>query len=587
MNWEQDNYDKMRTRNNRKRKQHQTILIISLVTLILMTAGGYAIIYRFMPNSTMESVYEHITDLSEKSVNTMLDGNYLNLENKPMINEGVIYLPADFVKEEFDPYVFWEPEADRLTITTLTEVIAMRIKDLSYSINDEPVSLNLPVLKEGDMAYIPQSFLLEMYNINMRYEEKYNMVIIDKKDKELKTSEILKDTELRFEPNIKSPIAEELVSGDEFIIYEEDEEFSKIRTQTGIIGYVKNKFIGEIKIIDPVFKEAEETPSQVKKIDGKIILLWDQVFDAKSAADPKKHSTVPTVNVLSPTWFSFDENSGNISDIVNIGDISYVQAAHKNGYQVWPLISDNFNSSVSHEILSVYENRQHVIKQILAFVAMYGVDGINIDFEAVPQADAPYYLQFLRELNPPLKQQGAILSVDMFVPLYTKYYNRTEVGKVVDYVCVMAYDEHYSGSPTTGPVASLGFVEEGIYATLSEVPKEKILMGLPFYNRVWSEKEKDGQISFKKQDTTMNSAYNDFIKNGVNFQWLSDLGYNYGEYKTTEKGEEITKKVWLEDENSIREKLKIAVKYDVAGLCCWKRGLEKSNVWEYIKDYKG
>lgn len=606
-----------RKRRNAKRSR-QRLLIRALVVLMLAACVLYLALYRYVPSFEIGSVYDYEPNMRRNSMNVMLGGEVLAPANAPVMREGRLYLPVEFVREYFDPYVFWEPEADRLTFTTEKTVVVMKTGEPDYTVNGRPAGHDAPILRLSGTAYIPESLMQALpgiderfaqpYHFDMRYEEELNIVIIDRRDAARSAAAVTKDVNMRFEPDIKSPVAQRLTQGeslDVLDVLEGDEDFTKVRLTSGLTGFVPTKNIGKMSDVPPVPAAVAEPMPQLRPAAGKVALLWDQVFNEDASASQERRATVGGIDVISPTWFSFDaeametddplgaeaEEYGaaaqNIADIVSIGNAAYAEAAHANGYQVWPLISDNFNAGVSHAILTNPENRDSVISQLLSFVEEYGVDGINIDFEAVLEADAAYYLQFLRELNPMLKELGAALSVDLYVPLYTKYYNRTEVAKVVDYVCVMTYDEHYSGSETTGPVASLGFVEEGVAATLAEVPKEKVLMGLPFYVRVWTEKEdEDGNVTFYKQDTTMQNGFNQFAQSGVEFIWNQDLGCYYGEYETVENGAAVTKKVWLEDERSIAEKLKVAQKYDLAGVACWKRYLEKRGVWTEIQNYK-
>jgi len=249
---------------------------------------------------------------------------------------------------------------------------------------------------------------------------------------------------------------------------------------------------------------------------------------------------------------------------------------------VWPLVSDNYSAAVSNAVLTVTENRERAVRQIVDYLDKYGFDGINIDFEQVRQADAPYFLQFLRELAPLLRRRGVVLSVDLYVPLYTKYYNRTEIAKAVDYIAVMAYDEHTYGSTVSGPVASIGFVETGIADTLAEAPADMVLLGLPFYTRVWREEEKDGQWEITLKNYGMAYTKKLFEEQGAEFVWLDDAGYYYAEYAAVEDGADVVYKTWLEDKKSIEEKLKIYAGFNLAGVACWRRGLETEDVWESI-----
>jgi spore germination protein YaaH len=270
--------------------------------------------------------------------------------------------------------------------------------------------------------------------------------------------------------------------------------------------------------------------------------------------------------------------------MISIADLGYINRAHENGYQVWPLISDEEDGEVCAQIMSDQNKRENAIKQILAYVSMFGLDGINIDFERVREEDVEYFHQFLRELWPMLREQGVILSVDTFIPsAWSMYYNRGEIAKTADYVCVMTYDENTYGG-TSGPNASIGFVETGVVNMLNEVPKEKLIMGIPYYTRVWIEEEVNGEISYDIRSLGMNYAYRMFTENGAEFEWLEDMGCYYGEFDTVEDGRQLKYRTWLEDERSMAIKLDLVDKYDVAGVAAWVWGLEKEEIWSLLEE---
>lgn len=567
----------------RKRKKIPYI-ILGVVCLLVL---GVFFTTQYMPSSKTIS-YRAAMMLSDRGY-FIVGGEPLTEVSAPELRDGVLYVPVDFVKAQLDPYIFWDNQADRLSITTENRVIRMNTENLNYFVNHEPMRLNLPVYAIDGQAYLPAEFLEEFYGAQFEYIEDIMFAIVTMPGEGISTGVITKKTSARLEPSIKSPIVKSLAKDTEIVLLEQhsrDTKFTKIQTVDGIVGHVPSNLISGITHTEPKTPKPPETPLRLKKpIEGKIAMIWDQINVYEDNFRAEKFLRYPDLDVLSPTWFSFDAEDLS-GDIINIADKSYVEWAHTNGYQVWAVITDNFKGSVSHAVLTNTEIREHVIRQLLAFTSMYDLDGINVDFEAVRVSDAEYYLQFLRELGPLLREQGASLSVDMFVPTYTKHYNRTEVAKVVDYICVMAYDEHYSGSETSGPVASLPFVERGIVDTLLEVPKEKIIMGIPFYVRIWREVEQNGKVTHTIRNLMMDAAYRIFTENGARFTWLPDIGSYYAEYAAVEEGESITYRVWLEDIRSIEEKLGLASYYDIAGVAGWRRGLESAEAWNAIAEWK-
>jgi spore germination protein YaaH len=421
-----------------------------------------------------------------------------------------------------------------------------------------------------------------LYPAVIEYAPDYKMVITDKTDTQKQMGQITaKNTNMRYEPDIKSPIQKKLTQHTPVTVYNEaDDKFTKIRTEDGLIGYIYTKDFAKTQLIAPELPEREDyTPPFTEKI----ILAWDQIYSYDTNFAESRRAENKGVNVLSPTWFTFDAEKMDGS-IINLADLSYVERAHERGVQVWALISDSFNAEIADMVLRNPDTREFVIKQLLTLIKIYDLDGINVDFEQITEDTAPYYLQFMRELAPFMRDAGAVLSVDMYVPTYTKHYNRTEVAKVADYICVMTYDEHYGEASGSGPVASLPFVEDGITETLLEVPKEKLILGLPFYTRVWRETD-DGGVSV---DANMPMGYAEarFKENGADeFEWIEEAGSYYGQYRADEDGVGVTYKTWFEDAVSIEEKLKLYEKYSLAGVCCWSRGLETDNVWDLIDGY--
>ena len=496
-------------------------------------------------------------------------------------NENDIYFCFDFVKSFIDPYIFWDEAEKKLTITTEDKVIRMKSNELDYYINNEPLSLDIPFYIEDNTPYIPSSILKKLYNIKINKIEKSNIISINFNDKDFYTAETVKSTKMTF--NSEKPftnIKGKLGKGTSVYIYPDDstEELYKIKTDLGYVGYAPKKIFSEPKLYKASENTEDNKNTNINKINGKINLAFEQVTNY--SANNKFKETVPDgVNVLSPTWFSFEDKSGNIR---NIADKSYVDSAHKNSAQVWALITDNFDAEISHAILSATDTREYVIRQLLAFVSLYDLHGINIDFEAVPVKDGDYYIQFLRELAPLLRQQGAVLSADMFVPKpWTEHYNRKEAAKTVDYIIVMGYDEHYAGSNVSGSVASIGWSEEAVTETLNQsVPKDKLILAVPFYSRIWKETSSQNGIQVTSKAYGMDEAKNYMLEKNASFKWLDDIGQYYAEY--TENGQ--TYKLWLEDEKSIGLKLDLVNKYSIAGCASWKRGFESENTWNIIKE---
>lgn len=325
-------------------------------------------------------------------------------------------------------------------------------------------------------------------------------------------------------------------------------------------------------------KDIENSKPTPKK-DG-IKIVWDQISTTKGNDAPGKRDAINGLDVISPTWFAIKNENGDIEDK---GSLEYAKWAKEQGYQIWGLITNSFNPKITHAVLSKENKRKKLINDVLALAKKYNLDGINIDFESVAKEDGDYYLQFIKEATPIFKQNNLVVSVDMYVPQkWTAHYHMKEVGEIVDYVIIMAYDEHHRNSKESGSVSSIPWADLHMKKATELVPKEKLIMGIPFYTRVWTEtKDKNGNITVSSKSLKMDEAMNLLNQNNAKIIWDEKTGQYYGEYILNGN----LNKIWLEEERSIEERMKIATKYDVKGVAFWKRGHENASVWNVINKY--
>ena len=307
---------------------------------------------------------------------------------------------------------------------------------------------------------------------------------------------------------------------------------------------------------------------------GKISLVWDHVLG--EPADLAQEEKIPGLTVISPTWFAVTDNRGAVA---SKADWKYVQDAHDKGYKVWPLISNSFDPDMTKEFLADETAQDRTVRQLLLFTALYDLDGINIDFENVYDDDKDRLTAFVAKLADRLREQRVVVSIDATVPsgvpMWSNCYDRAALGKLVDYFMVMTYDEHWRTSPVAGSVASIGWVEQGIVKTLQSVPKEKLLMGVPFYTREWRESDNE---RVRSSTMWMADVENRVARYNLKPQWLPAAGQHYIEYGDGD----YRYKVWIEDEKSLSLKAELAKKYDLAGVAAWRKGFEKPVIWDAV-----
>ncbi len=564
-----------RRRRRRRRNQLVPILVAMLLVVLVAIAG---IITGFIKKYTPSDARMDLADYyhtSEDEAALILQDTIS--ETKGKMVDGEAYLPYSIITKELGGRFYWDKESEKMLYTTATGTLEIKPEDTTYTIAEQVKQQDYVIVKEiGEEFYIALDFAEQYMPIQGEVYDNPNRIVLSYKWGETNTVTVSKDTEVRYQGGIKSPILSEAKKGDTMVLLEEMENWSRVMTTDGIDGYVEKKNLEKPKTTELSYSgEYKEDYSSLTR-EHKINLTWHQVTSEEAnTALGETIQNMTGVNVISPTWFSVTANEGTISSLASA---DYVNEAHNRGLEVWGLI-DNFNPDVSTlEMLSIRSSREHIIQKLLEEAQRVGLDGINVDFEALTEEEAPHFIQFVRELSVVCRANNLVLSVDNPVPQFTGFYNRKEQGIVADYVIIMGYDEHTTGSEEAGSVASLPFVKEGIEKTLQEVPKEKVINGIPFYTRLWTESN-NGTLS--SEVMTMDAASQYIQENGIEVYWEKETAQNYGEL-LTDNG---TQKIWLEDEQSIEEKMKLISQYELAGVASWKLGFERADVWNVISQY--
>ena len=428
------------------------------------------------------------------------------------------------------------------------------------------------------MLYIAADFVKEYANFSYELFTQPNHMQVYNQWNERQLAVIAKDTQVRYQGGIKSDILTDVKKGDEVVVLEEMEKWSKVKTKDAFIGYVENKRLEGHRAQTPIpVTDYVEPVYESNTRDHKINMAWHGVgsVDGNGTLDAMLANT-KSINVISPTWFTLVGNEGDFSSFASQ---SYVDKAHQRGLEVWALVGNVESVDVDmYEVLAGTTNRTHLIDGLINTALEYGLDGLNIDFENISLDAGEPYVEFIRELSIPCREHGIVLSVDNYVPMdHTDHYDRAEQGLVADYVVIMGYDEHYAGSDKAGSVASIDFVERGIANTVEQVPAQKVINGIPFYTRIW---ETSG-TTVSSQAVGMDMAHVYMQEHGITARWDEETCQNYGEYQS---GDSFIQ-VWLEDAESIRVKLNIMQKYGIGGVAEWKLGFESSSVWDVIEEY--
>ena len=561
-------------RKRRRRSRSFPPALIALFLIVIVGAAGLITTYvkKYTPSDIRMDLADYYKLESPEEVALIFQDTLS--EYRGRLIEDMIYLPYQAVTGVLGGRFYWDQETQSMLYTTPDSVIEIQ-PDMEFQAQGQEQSF-VPVRKLDESLYIALDFLENYMQIESRVYEKPARVVITYEWQKIQTVEADRDTVVRYQGGIKSPILSDVKAGDSMELLEELENWSRVLTKDGIDGYVKKEDLKASKTAEPKYQGAYEENFTSLTRDYKINLAWHQVTsEAANGAFEQTVKDLQGVNVISPTWFSVTGTEGTISSLASA---EYVEKAHKKGMEVWGLI-DNFDKNVSTlETLSKRSARTHIIEMLLSEAKRVGMDGINLDFEALTEEEAPHFIQFVRELSVMCRANNLVLSVDNPVPQYTSFYNRKEQGIVADYVIIMGYDEHTVGAETAGSVASLPFVEAGIVQTLKEVPKEKVINGVPFYTRLWTENNNGAVTS---EVFGMDQAEKYVQEKGMEVYWNKDVSQNYGELATSEG----TQKIWLEDEKSLEAKMKLIQQYELAGVAEWKLGFERADVWPVISKY--
>lgn len=558
-----------------QQKKKAAPVLVVLILIVLVGAAGVVsfLINRYKPGTEYMAGNEYFNLTDENSVALIQNGELL--EEQAVLIGGEPYAAYTYVESQLNSCFYWDEETKGILLTTSGGVQTLLPGDaaVAKTPGGQPA-----VQQESDgTVYISLDVVKEYTGLDYAYYSDPNRVVIRNEWDGVEQATVQSDTaQVRQKGGIKSLILADVQKGDTLLYLENLDNWCKVMTADGYTGYIQTEDISEPEAIEA--RTAKKDSYERITRDHKINLVWHQSTSTESNdAMAEMTAEMTGVNVISPTWFSVTDETGTISSLASA---DYVKLAHDAGREVWGLI-DNFNEAFDETTDLAYASvRSRIIEQLLAEAASCGMDGINVDFENLKEAGIPHYLQFLRELTSAAHAQNLVVSVDTPVPqAYTMYYQRGEQARFVDYMIVMAYDEHFAGSEEAGSVSSLPFVQQAVEEMTRVMPADQVICGIPFYTRVWT--EKFGQSAITSEVLGMDGAKNYAKENQMTETWDASLGQNVATVETSDARYTI----WMEDEQSMEEKLKVIQSADLAGVAEWKLGFECADVWSLISEY--
>mgnify|MGYP004509098303 FL=1 len=548
-----------------KKKKRIIKTFITIIVIILVGIIAY-------------NINNHIILDKNKNINLVINNKNVtsNLKKEIIIENDNIYISKQDLGNFFDKYIYEDKENDNIVTTYNNKIATISLEENQMNINGSNKNTYAHAENRDGTIYIPITELEDVYGIEIKYIENSKVLTIDSTSKEQKKAIITKDVAVKSSTKFIAKTVDRVKKGSYVIVVSEDKGYAKIRTENGKVGFVKSNKIANTVVVREEMQES-------KQIDGKVNLVWDYYSEVATAPD-RTGVTMDGVNVVSPAFFHLN-SKGELTENIGQAGQEYIEWAHSNGYKVWPMVQNAGNGmiNVTSDIMNDYNKRQELINEIVVACVRYKLDGINIDFENMKQEDKDMYSRFIIELTPRLKDMGLVVSVDVTAPdgseTWSMCFDRNVIGDVADYIIFMAYDQYGTSSNKSGTTAGYDWVNVSLnkFLKTEEIKSDKIILAIPLYTRLWTE-DSSGKV-VKQTTVSLKNMYN-VIPNGVEKQWDDNLKQYYVEYQDGQ----YTKKIWIEDEKSLTEKISLIKNNNLAGVASWEKGMETDNFWTFLKE---
>lgn len=598
-------------KSSRARRRRRNIILRCLIFIMLIAAvaGGILVWKRYGSSNEKADLKQYYGLEQENDAAVVIDNEVMrrgeasddqtSVSPAPgKIYDGQYYIEYSVVREHINKRFYWDPNENIMLYTLPQGNVSVEVGSREYTEINEKKSEDYTILKtEGKTAYIALPFIQAYTNMEYSVYDDPSKIVITAQWGEIQTARVKRDTQVRYQGGVKSPILTEVKKSDKVVLLDETDDWKKVATTDGFIGYVRKGDLREAEkeTISREFAEPEYT--NISR-DHTINMAWHNVSNSTANGYVlQRIAATKGLNTIAPTWFSIADTEGNIT---SLADANYVNYAHQSNLEVWAVLRD-FHGGINsydetYQVLSYTSRRTRLINQVIAAALESGVDGINLDFELVSTQCGEHYIQFVRELSVKCRQNGLVFSVDNYVPQpYNAHYDLEEQGVMADYVMIMGYDEHTDGSYEAGSVASLSYLENGITEALKMVPENKLVAGVPFFTRLWFETPKTEEELAEEEGTeaaaypnkvssqamNMGDAASAVQESGAELTWDDNTKQNYAQWEA----DGGTYKIWLEDTQSLEEKLKVIKANNLAGVAEWSLGMENSGVWDLILQY--
>ena len=549
------------------KKSNKSKLKIVVIIFIIVIISMFVVL----------KVVDNIVFDKNKTINLVINNNNvtLNLKNEIIIEEENIYLSKDDIANFFDEYIYKIPNTEIVVTTHDKKIAELKFNEDEMFLNDSRVEIYGKMFEREEIIYLPISDMEDLYNIEIEHIENTKVLTIDSLDRKQSKAIVSKNLSVKSGVGLMSKTIDKVKKGDIVIVVSTGEKYAKIRTENGKVGYIKkNNLENEFTVREEFVEE--------KQIEGKINLSWEYFSEFGSAPNMEGRK-IEGVNVVSPTFFYLDDDA-KLKENVGKSGLEYIKWAKSNDYRIWAMVgNDEAGISVTSEVMNDYKKRKQLINRLVDVAVKYELDGLNIDFENMKEADKDLYSRFIIELLPRLKEFGMTLSVDVTAPdgaaNWSLCFDRHVIGKTADYIVFMAYDQNGATSKKAGTTAGYNWVELSLekFINREEIPTEKIILAVPFYTRVWTTDDSGKVIS---NPTLSIKNIDEVIPSNAKRKWNEELKQYYVEYEVD--GDK--KQVWLEELRSLKAKISLINENNLAGVASWVKGMETDEVWSMFKE---
>ncbi len=531
------------------------------IFILLALAAGLFFFVENRGNNKQSDMYEGLSFLYEDKLVDKKD--YYRQE------DGQLYISYDFIKENIDKNINFNESENKVYINNSkgSKVLPLDSKEANFS--GHKVILRSPVKKIDGRLMLPIESFVYDYNFDLRYDKDNKSYVLDNLSISHKIATTTTDVNLREMSKKRSKLIKKVAKNSKVFLYDQENSYYRVREYNGYAGYVHKDYLDNITEIPP-----HELNTQAKK---PLNITWDYTYAGHSEDKIANIKNIPGVDIIIPTWFSIMNGNG---DLIDRGNIDYVNRYRAMGIDVWGYLDNSFDAEITNKALSNENSRKKIIDKTIELCKKYGMKGLNIDFEGFKISDRDLFTTFVKELSEKAKSENIMISVDVTPQISSDVtkepYDRKALAEICDLVVIMAYDQHWSSSEKSGSVAEYPWVEGSINVLFKSIPRDKMILGVPLYSRLWC--EKNGKVSSKA--ISMDQTNNIIGSKGLTPKWNDECGQFYVEFN---EGDALYK-IWLEEKNSLALKTSLVNKYKLRGVASWRLGFETFDIWDAINN---